>query len=302
LGMHARKKMVSHEDVLIEALPYIREHHDSVMVIKLGGHAIVGQGIIENVVRDIVLLRYIGIHPVIVHGGGPEITEKMKKMGKDPSFVAGLRITDDETLEIVRMVLVGNINTKITSLLVRNGAKAVGLNGKDGGLIRARKKAPQKVIYEGKEHEVDLGWVGETEVIHPELVNIIIQHGYVPVIAPIAMDAQGNALNLNADTVAGDMAAALHADRLLLLTDVPGILKDTTDPSTRLSSLTVGELDELIAQDVIREGMMPKVLAAMVAVSAGVQAVHIIDGSREHSLLLELLTAGGIGTMVMPNP
>ena len=300
--MHAREKMLRHGDVLIEALPYIKEHHDSIMVIKLGGHAIVSQKTLESVVRDIVLLRYIGVHPVLVHGGGPEITEKMKKMGKDPSFVAGLRITDDETLEIVRMVLVGNINTKITSLLVRNGAKAVGLNGKDGALIRARKKPPQRVIYEGKEHEVDLGWVGETEIINPEIVNTLIQSGYVPVIAPIAMDSEGNALNLNADTVAGDMAAALHAKRLLVLTDVPGILKDIDDPSTRISKVTVGELEEMAAQGIIREGMMPKALAAIVAVNAGVQAVHIIDGSREHSLLLELLTAGGIGTMVVPNP
>jgi len=294
--------MVSHEDVLMEALPYIREHYDSVMVIKLGGHAMVRHGILENVVKDIVLLRYIGIHPVIVHGGGPEITEKMKRMGKDPSFVAGLRITDDETLEIVRMVLVGNINTKITSLLVRHGAKAVGLNGKDGGLIRARKRAPQRVVYEGREHEVDLGWVGETEIINPELVSIMIQHGYVPVIAPIAMDSQGNALNLNADTVAGDMAAALRAKKLILLTDVPGILRDINDPSTRLSRLSLSELDGLVEQGIIREGMMPKVLAAKVAVSSGVEAAHIIDGSREHALLLELLTAGGIGTMVVPNP
>lgn len=262
----------------------------------------VRHGILENVVKDIVLLRYIGIHPVIVHGGGPEITEKMRRMGKDPSFVAGLRITDDETLEIVRMVLVGNINTKITSLLVRHGAKAVGLNGKDGGLIRARKKAPQRVVYEGREHEVDLGWVGETEIINPELVSIMIQHGYVPVIAPIAMDSQGNALNLNADTVAGDMAAALRAKKLILLTDVPGILRDINDPSTRLSRLSLSELDGLVEQGIIREGMMPKVLAAKVAVSSGVEAAHIIDGSREHALLLELLTAGGIGTMVVPNP
>lgn len=292
--------MVSHEDVLMEALPYIREHYDSVMVIKLGGHAMVRHGILEKVVKDVVLLRYIGIHPVIVHGGGPEITEKMMKMGKDPSFVAGLRITDDETLEIVRMVLVGNINTKITSLLVRHGAKAVGLNGKDGGLIRARKKAPQRVVYEGREHEVDLGWVGETEVINPELVNIMIRHGYVPVIAPIAMDAQGNALNLNADTVAGDMAAALHAKRLILLTDMPGILRDVDDPSTRFSRLTLSELDALVEQGIVKEGMIPKVLAAKVAVTSGVEAAHIMDGSREHALLLELLTAGGIGTMVIP--
>lgn len=294
--------MVSHEDVLMEALPYIREHYGSVMVIKLGGHAMVRHGILENVVKDIVLLRYIGIHPVIVHGGGPEITEKMMRMGKSPSFVAGLRITDDETLEIVRMVLVGNINTKITSLLVRHGANAVGLNGKDGGLIRARKKVPQRVVYEGREHEVDLGWVGETEVINPELVSIMIQHGYVPVIAPIAMDSQGNALNLNADTVAGDMAAALRAKRLILLTDMPGILMDVNDPSTRLSKLTLSELDGLMEQGIVKEGMIPKVLAAKVAVSSGVEAAHIIDGSREHALLLELLTAGGIGTMVVPTP
>ncbi|MCQ6961858.1 acetylglutamate kinase [Methanolobus chelungpuianus] len=286
------------ENVLIEALPYIREFYGSVMVIKVGGHAMVNPQVMSDIVQDIVLLRFVGIHPIIVHGGGPEITEKMERMGKKPEFVGGLRITDDETLEIARMVLVGNINTEIVSLIGRHGGKGIGLSGKDGKMIIAKKKPFQKVMIENVEHEVDLGWVGDTEVINTEILNIVTREGYIPVISPIAMDVNGKALNLNADTIAGDIAAALRAKKLILMTDVPGVLKDRSDKSSRISRVTLDGVDQLIREGVISGGMIPKMKGAATAVESGVENVHIIDGSVSHSVLLELFTDSGIGTMV----
>ncbi|WP_445476127.1 acetylglutamate kinase [Methanococcoides methylutens] len=286
------------ENVLIEALPYIRDFHDSVMVIKVGGHAMVNPSVMNDIMQDVVLLRFVGIHPVIVHGGGPEITEKMERMGKKPEFVGGLRITDDETMEIARMVLVGNINTKIVSLIGKHGGKGVGLSGKDGKMIMARKKATQRIMIENVEHDVDLGWVGETEIINPELINIVTANDYIPVISPIAMDAEGNALNINADTVAGDLADALHAKKLILMTDVPGVLRDQSDRSSRISRIRVDEVESLIEEGIISGGMIPKMRSARASVLGGVERVHIIDGSVSHSVLLELFTDQGIGTMV----
>ncbi|UGV40985.1 acetylglutamate kinase [Methanococcoides orientis] len=286
------------ENVLIEALPYIRDFHDSVMVIKVGGHAMVNPSVMNDIMQDVVLLRFVGIHPVIVHGGGPEITEKMERMGKKPEFVGGLRITDDETMEIARMVLVGNINTKIVSLIGKHGGKGVGLSGKDGKMIMARKKATQRIMIEDVEHDVDLGWVGETEIINPELINIVTANDYIPVISPIAMDVEGNALNINADTVAGDLADALHAKKLILMTDVPGVLRDQSDRSSRISRIRVDEVESLIEEGIISGGMIPKMRSAGASVLGGVERVHIIDGSVSHSVLLELFTDQGIGTMV----
>lgn len=289
---------LSREKILIEALPYIRRFHDTMMVIKVGGHAIVDKSIMEHIVQDIVLLRFVGIHPVIVHGGGPEITEKMERMGKKSEFCAGLRITDEETLEIARMVLVGNINSKIVSLINKHGGKGVGLSGGDGGLIVARRLMPRVVEVEGVEHRVDLGWVGETEIINPEIVLITSGRGYIPVIAPIAVDEEGNHLNINADTVAGKIACALGARKLILLTDVPGVLRDASDEGSRISRIATSEVEGLVREGIISGGMIPKVRSAAAAVNSGVDEVHIIDGSRSHSLLLELFTDEGIGTML----
>jgi acetylglutamate kinase len=283
---------------LIEALPYIREFHDSVMVVKVGGHAMVDPQVMSDIIQDIVLLRFVGIHPVIVHGGGPEITEKMERMGKKSEFVGGLRITDDETMEIARMVLVGNINTRIVSLISKHGGKGVGLSGKDGKMILAKKKPTQKILIEDVEHDVDLGWVGDTEIINPEIINIVTANGYIPVISPIAMDSEGNALNINADTVAGDLADALNAKKLILMTDVPGVLRDQIDVSTRISRIGVDEVEQLIYDGIIGGGMIPKMRSAKASVEGGVGRVHIIDGSISHSVLLELFTDQGIGTMV----
>ncbi len=288
----------SREQILIEALPYIREFHDSIMVIKVGGHAMVDPGLMEDIVQDVVLLRYVGIHPIIVHGGGPEITEKMEVMGKKSEFVAGLRITDDETMEIARMVLVGNINTRIVSAIGTYGGKGLGLSGKDGRLIMAKKKALQRVTVEGREHDVDLGWVGDVEVINPEILVIAAGKGYIPVVAPIAMDEQGNSLNINADTVAGDIAAAMRAKKLILMTDVPGVLRDPAKESTRISRIQLEHIEDMIGDGTIAGGMIPKVLSAAGAVEKGVDKVHIIDGSKSHSILLELFTDQGIGTMI----
>ena len=290
--------MLKREDILIEALPYIREFHDSIILIKMGGHAIVDPEIMEKIVQDIVLLKFVGIHPVIVHGGGPEITEKMERMGKKPEFVAGLRVTDDETLEIARMVLVGNVNSKIVSLISKHGGKGVGLSGSDGRLIVARKLAPRRVTVEGVEKEIDLGWVGETEEINPEIVMILAGKGYIPVISPIATDEKGNDLNVNADTVAGDIASALGSRKLISLTDVPGVLRNPKDPKTRISRITYDEIEKLIADNIISGGMIPKIMSSAAALKGGVRQVHIIDGGSPHSLLIELFTNEGIGTMI----
>ena len=285
------------EEVLIEALPYIREFYGSKIVIKMGGHALVDESIMDKITQDLVLLRFVGICPIVVHGGGPEITRLMERLGKKPTFVGGLRITDDETMEIAQMVLVGNVNERIVSLIGTHGGKAIGLSGNDGALIVAKKKRKQKVGRAGEEQEVDLGWVGEIETINAEIINLTSEQGYIPVISPIAVDTAGNSLNVNADSVAGEIAATIKAKKLILLTDVPGVLRDPDDLTTLIARTTPLELQELIAKKVIGAGMIPKVEAGLRATEGGVTA-HIIDGRKPHSLLLELFTDEGIGTMI----
>lgn len=287
-------------EVLIEALPYIRRFYGSKMVIKVGGHALVDESILERITQDLVLLRFVGINPVVVHGGGPEITRLMEKLGKKPEFVLGLRVTDDETMEIARMVLVGSVNERIVSLIGKHGGKGIGLSGNDGELIVAKKKRKQKVgIGGGEEREVDLGWVGEVEKINPEIIEITAARGYIPVISPIAVavDTAGSSLNVNADSVAGELACAVKAEKLILLTDVPGVLRDPADPTTLIPQARPGEMKKLIATGIIGEGMIPKAEACLRAASGGVSS-HILDGRAPHSLLLELFTDRGIGTMV----
>jgi acetylglutamate kinase len=285
------------EEILIEALPYIREFYGSKVVIKIGGHALVDESIMDKITQDVVLLRFVGICPVVVHGGGPEITRLMERLGKKPQFIGGLRITDDETMEIARMVLVGSVNERIVSLIGKHGGKGLGLSGNDGTLIVAKKKQKRTVGIEGEEKEVDLGWVGEIEAINAEIINITTEKGYIPVISPIAVDNAGNSLNVNADSVAGEIAYAIKAKKLILLTDVPGVLRDPADPTTLISRATPAEIKELIAKKVIGEGMIPKVEASLKAASGGVTA-HILDGREPHSILLELFTDSGIGTMI----
>ena len=285
------------EEVLIEALPYIREFYGSKVVVKIGGHALVDESIMDKITQDVVLLRFVGICPVVVHGGGPEITRLMERLGKKPEFIGGLRITDYETMEIARMVLVGSVNERIVSLIGKHGGKGLGLSGNDGTLLVAKKKRKQTVGIEGEEKEVDLGWVGEIEAINAEIINITTEKGYIPVISPIAVDNAGNSLNVNADTVAGEIAYAIKAKKLILLTDVPGVLRNPADPTTLISQATPAEIKELIAGNVIGVGMIPKVEASLKAASGGVTA-HIIDGREPHSILLELFTDRGIGTMI----
>jgi acetylglutamate kinase len=290
------------EDVLIESLPYIQDFSESVMVIKVGGNAMLNPekttDLMESIIQDIVLLHFVGIKPIIVHGGGPEINEKMEKMGKQPKFIGGLRVTDDDTLEIATMVLVGNINTKMVSLINKHGAKGVGLNGVDANLIMAAKKKNQKIIIDGNEEDVDIGWVGETEIINPRLLNIMIENNYIPVISPVAVDKGGHMLNINADTVAGDIAAALGAKKLIMMTDISGVLRDVEDKESRISKIKLSDIDGLIEDEIITGGMIPKIRGAEVAVKSGVEGVHIINGSTKHSLLLELFTDIGVGTMI----
>jgi len=284
------------EDVLMEALPYIQQFHGKTIVIKLGGHAMVDPVILENAIRDAVLLHYVGIRVVLVHGGGPEISEKMKQMGKESVFVGGLRVTDNETLEIAQMVLVGKINANIVSLIAKCGARGVGLSGSDGNIILARKMEMQKVEVGGVQKEVDLGHVGEIEWIDPALLNTLLDTNYIPVIAPIAIDRQGGSLNINADTAAGDIAIALRAYKLVNMTDVDGIMdKGRTRVFRRL---TIDEANALRKSGAIGEGMIPKIASLIRAVENGVAFAHTINGNIEHNLILELFTRDGVGTMI----
>ena len=284
------------EDVLMEALPYIQQFHGKTIVIKLGGHAMVDPVVLENAIRDAVLLHYVGIRVVLVHGGGPEISDKMKQMGKESVFVGGLRVTDEETLEIAQMVLVGKINANIVSLIAKCGARGVGLSGSDGNLILAKKMELQKVEVGGVEKEVDLGHVGEIEQIDPALLNTLLDTNYIPVIAPIAIDRSGRNLNINADTAAGDIAIALQAFKLVNMTDVDGVMDKGRTKVFR--KLTMNEATRLLKTGAIGEGMIPKVGSVMKAVENGVEFAHIINGNVEHNLILELFTRDGVGTMI----
>ncbi len=286
---------VKREQVLIEALPYIREFYDSIMVFKIGGSIMSDRTVLEDFIQDVVLLRYIGIHPVIVHGGGPEISEAMEKFGKKAEFVGGLRVTDKETLEIARMVLLGNINAELVNLIGKHGGKGIGLAGQDGMFLKARKKAPVKI--QGKE-PVDLGFVGEVESVDPEILMIMAGKGYIPVISPIAVDTEGNNLNVNADTAAGAVAIALRAKKFLSITDVEGVRMNPDDPASVISEFPASDFQRLVQEGVIKGGMIPKVEACVRVVQGGVEKAHIIDGRKHHAILLELLTHEGVGTMI----
>jgi acetylglutamate kinase len=288
--------MMKREDVLMEALPYIQQFHGKTIVIKLGGHAMVDPVVLENAIRDAVLLHYVGIRVVLVHGGGPEISEKMKQMGKESVFVGGLRVTDQETLEIAQMVLVGKINKGIVSLIAKCGARGVGLSGSDGNLIIAKKMELQRVDVGGVQKEVDLGHVGEIEWIDPAILNTLLEKNYIPVVAPIAIDRSGGSLNINADTAAGDIAIALKAYKLVNMTDVDGVMdKNRTKVYRKLS---IDEANRLQKSGAIGEGMIPKVGSITKAVENGVSFAHIINGNIEHNLILELFTRDGVGTMI----
>ena len=283
--------------ILVDALPYIQEFYGKTVVIKYGGNAMVSDDLKEKVMEDIALLKYVGVRPVIIHGGGPEITGFVKKVGKETSVVSGLRVTDEETVEIAEMVLDGKVNSEIVNLLNHRGVKAVGISGKDAGLIRAKKKLA--TVYDGDDKKkVDIGYVGQVEDVDTGILDDLLEGGYIPVIAPIGVDEDGMSYNINADYVAAEIAGALHAEKLLLLTDIEGVYKDYHDKTTFLSSLTQSEAREYIKTGVISGGMIPKIEACLRALDAGAGKSHIIDGRLPHAILLELLTSKGIGTQV----
>ena len=291
--------LVNKAKILIEALPYIQQFSGKTVVIKYGGAAMTNTSLKHSVMKDIVLMKYIGIQPVIVHGGGPKISQMMKQMGKESNFIQGLRVTDSETVEIAEMVLAGSINKEIVQLINKHGGQAVGLCGKDAGLIQAKKHYPTVVSDEGTVTQIDIGYVGEVVRVNPGLLHSLKSANYIPVIAPSGVGEDNNAYNINADTVAGEVAAALIAEKLILLTDTRGLLSDPTDKSTLIPTLDTRQIATYIEQGIIGSGMLPKVSACTTALSAGVHKTHIIDGRMKHALLLEIFTSQGIGTEIL---
>ena len=281
-------------DVLIEALPYIKKFHGEKILIKYGGHAMVDDEAKSSTARDTVLLKYVGMKPLIVHGGGPEISRSMEKLGKDSKFIKGLRVTDEETMEIIEMVLVGKISTEIVSELIKHDGQAISLSGKDSSLIFAHKTEAKKI----DEELVDLGLVGEVDCVNTELLDMFISNDYIPVISPVGIAKDGTSLNLNADTAAGEVASAVGAEKLIILTDVPGVLRDPSDPTSLIQKIKISEVPELIESGIISGGMIPKIETCVQAIENGVESCHIIDGRKKHSLLLEIFTDEGIGTMI----
>ncbi len=285
-------------EVLIEALPYIRRFYDRRIVIKYGGAAMEDEALIHSVMQDIVLMKYVGIRPIIVHGGGPRITAWMDKVGKVPEFVQGLRVTDAETVEIAEMVL-GSINKEIVSCINQHGGKSIGLSGKDANLILAEKQQTQLTDENGQQTDVDLGYVGKIIGVNTEAIIALDKADYIPVITPIGVGIDGQTYNINADTMAGEVAAAFQAEKLIVLTDTRGILRDLSDTTSLIPTIHIREVDQFIAEGLIAGGMLPKVEACTTALMGGVYKTHIIDGRIEHSLLLEVFTEGGIGTEIV---
>jgi acetylglutamate kinase len=279
--------------ILAEALPYIRRFHGKTIVIKYGGNAMTDDKLKNSLAHDVVLLKLVGINPVVVHGGGPQIDDLLKQLGKKGEFVQGMRVTDAETMDVVEMVLGGQVNAEIVNLINQHGGRAVGLTGKDGGLIRAKKML---VRSNGDSDElIDIGQVGEVDSIDPEIVHHLLTHDFIPVIAPLGVGKKGETYNINADLVAGKVAEILKAEKLIVLTNTPGVLDKNGNLLTGLSSKKV---DELFANGTISGGMLPKISSALDAVKNGVNTCHIIDGRVEHALLLEVLTDEGVGTLI----
>ncbi|MBC8530707.1 acetylglutamate kinase [Gehongia tenuis] len=288
--MDKTETLVAKANILIEALPYIQKLYGKTVVIKYGGNAMKNEILTRTILQDITMLKYCGVNPIVVHGGGPDISAMLKKLNIETQFVGGLRVTDAATMEVVQMVLCGKINKDIVAHMGALGGKAIGLCGKDAGLIRAHKKcAPDGT---------DLGFVGEIDSINIQLLTTLSLDEYIPVIAPIGVGENGETYNINADTVAGEIAAAAHAEKLIFLTDVDGIRRDPGDPATLISHLTVDEIYQLIRSGVVDGGMIPKVEGCIRALEEGVARTHILNGTIPHPILLEIFTDQGIGTMV----
>lgn len=283
-------------EVLIEALPYIRRFSNRWMVIKYGGAAMEDESLIRSVIDDIVLMKLVGMRPIVVHGGGPKISSWMDRIGKETEFIHGLRVTDAETVEIAEMVLAGSINKGIVSRINQHGGQAIGLCGKDANIIVAEKYTPNITDKDGKETTVDLGFVGSVVAVNAQPIITLDEAGYIPVIAPNGTGVDGQTYNINADTMAGELASALQAEKLILLTDTIGICKDVEDESTLIPTIKITEINKLVEDEIITGGMIPKIEACEKALLGGVSKSHIIDGRIHHSLLLEVFTEGGIGT------
>lgn len=280
--------------ILSEALPYFREFYGKTVIIKYGGSAMESKSTRQSIANDIVLMKYVGMNPVIVHGGGKAISDTMTRMGKKSAFHDGMRVTDHETMDIVEMVLVGRINKDVVTLINQAGGRAVGISGKDGDFIRSTK------YYPDKPSEIDFGFVGKVSRINPDLIKTLEQNGYIAVVAPVGCGEDGESYNINADSVAGEVAAALKAEKLVLLTDTPGILRKKGEDSTLIPTIRLAEIENLIDDGTIDGGMIPKVEACKCALEAGVGKTHIIDGRILHALLLEIFTDKGIGTQMIP--
>ena len=284
--MHTDLTNMERAEVLTAALPYIRKYTGQIVVVKYGGNAMINEQLKQQVMEDMVLLQLIGVKVVLVHGGGPEITETMQRLGKKSEFVDGLRVTDRETVDIVQMVLAGKVNKTLVKLLEMHGGKAMGISGMDGRLIEARMK------------RVELGFVGSITNVNIEPVMDLLEKGYIPVISTLGCDSEGNTYNINGDTAAAYIAGALGAERLIMMTDIAGVLRDKNDPSTLIPEMTISEAVTLFEQNVIAGGMIPKVECCIDAIHRGVERVIIMDGRVPHSILMEILTDEGAGTMV----
>lgn len=281
-------------DVLSEALPYIRQFFDKTLVIKYGGNAMTDERLKDSFARDVVLLKLVGMNPVVVHGGGPQIEQLLARIGKKGEFIQGMRVTDAETMSVVEMVLGGQVNKEIVNLINRHGGKAVGLTGKDaGGFIRARRMRLRH--RDDGDSLIDIGQVGEVSAIDPSIIQFLDRGDFIPVIAPIGVDEEGQTYNINADLVAGKLAEVLRAEKLILMTNTPGVLDKN---GNLLTGLTPSRIDELVADGTLSGGMLPKIASALEAARNGVRSVHIIDGRVEHALLVEILTDHGVGTMI----
>ena len=284
--------------ILVEALPYIREFYGKTVVIKYGGNAMVSEDLKEKIMQDISLMKYVGIRPVMIHGGGPGITGFLNRLGKQSEFISGLRVTDEETVDIVEMVLAGKINSELVTRLNQLGIRAVGLSGKDANLVRAQKKFA--TVYQNhSEEKVDVGFVGEVVEVNSKIIDDLLNQNYVPIIAPIGVDSEGKSYNINADDFASAIAGALHAEKFLLLTDTEGVYKNFEDKTSFISTLTVSEAKSYIKEGIISGGMIPKIEACLHAIDSGTNKTHIIDGRVPHSIILEMFTSQGIGTQVV---
>ncbi len=291
--MSAQNNIAMRAEVLIEALPFIQEFRGARIVVKYGGAAMVDEDLKRSVCQDVALLHYVGMRPVVVHGGGKKISEVMNKLGLEPQFIEGLRVTDDATMEVAEMVLVGTIGQDLASHIQAAGVSAVSISGRDGCTLGACRLAGP--------NGADLGHVGEVTDIDTKLINDLIDAGHIVVVSPIGRDEAGDPLNINADTAAGALAGTLGAEKLVTLSDVPGLLRDRNDPSTLISQLTLSEAREMLESDAVGSGMIPKLQSCITAIECGVERAHMIDGSRPHSLLIELFSEEGIGTMVVPD-